>query len=160
RRNRIIEPLNAAIVGYIQNINAVNQSGATAAAMTHPIRALWHFAEIADLGLAVAMRHDALRSLPDAQRRAIAGYATLVAGEIDRARRAFADPSVAPIDRETTEPLYQRTKNGVLIAAAGGTMSAAQAEIALETITDMKTAVRSLDRAGKRMAAMAQFTNG
>lgn len=128
--------------------------------MTHPIRALWHFAEIARLGLSVALRHEAWRGLPAEQRQAIADYATLVAGEIDRARHAFADPAAAPPDAETTAVAYQQTKNGVLVATAAGTMTAAQAEIALEILADMKAAMRSLDRSGKRMTALARFTDG
>ena len=157
RRNEVLRPLNEAIVTYLQGINAANKSEAAAEAMTHPIRALWHFSEIAGLGVSAARRQRELHQFPTVLHNRIAEYAALVAGEIDLARRAYADPSVAPPDEATTEPAYQRAKHGILLAASSGVIDAARAETALEILFEMKSAIHLLARAGRRMAAIASF---
>jgi phosphate:Na+ symporter len=64
RRNTVIANLHGTIVDYVQRLNAAKISQATAEALSHPIRALWHFAEIADLGLAIAGRRRQIEALP------------------------------------------------------------------------------------------------
>lgn len=154
RRNTVITSLNGAIVEYVQRLNAAKISQATAEALSHPIRALWHFAEIAELGLAIADRRRRIEALPQSCRDQIANYATLVAGQIDVALRMFADSAQEPPIEETTEPSYRRVKANILVAASGGEITAAETEVALETLSDLKGVVRHLDRAGKRVSAI------
>lgn len=163
RRNAVVGHLSAAIVGYIQRLNAAKTSVPIAEALAHPIRALWHFAEIADLGLATAGRRPRIAELPPVCRDQLAGFATLIAGHIDAAQRAFADPTVPPPDGAGVEPAYQRVKGEVLAATSSGALKADEAEIALETLTDLHAVVRLLDRAARRVAAIAavvQIANG
>jgi phosphate:Na+ symporter len=156
RRSEIIHRLNDAIVDYIQTFGAAKTSAQVAEAMTHPIRALWHFIEIADLGLSAARLQPRLVALPAGVREDIDAYGGLIAGEIDRAQRVFEDPDETLTTGATIKPVYQHAKTGVLVAAANGTISAGQAEDALELLSDMKTALRHIDRANKRIAAIRE----
>lgn len=155
RRNKVIEHLNDAIVAYIQNLGAAKTSAATAEALAHPIRALWHFLEIADHGLAAANHHREVQTLPEHYRNLMANYATLVAGQIDAAQRAIGDPSQNSLTEDVTDPAYQRVKTSVLAGASTGALNASQTETALEVLSDMKTTIRHLDRAVKRITALA-----
>lgn len=159
RRRNVIERLNTAIIDYIQRLNATKQSAPVAEALAHPIRALWHFSEIADLGLAMAERRYQINELPESFRGQLDNYATVIAGQLDEARRMFEEPTRAPPAEETTKEIYQRAKANALAAASGGVMSAAQTEIALETLNDMKELVRHLNRVGIRVAAIALFVH-
>ena len=159
RRSAVIHRLNDAIVAYIQQLSALKTSARVAEAMAHPIRALWHFTEIADLGLSAVRLQPRLAALPNDCRTAITNYAALVAAEIDRAQLAFNGPGEEfPTTEAATRQVYQRVKTGILVAASNGTINASQAEDALELLSDMKTALRHLDRAGKRIAAIAGVT--
>ena len=155
RRRDIIHPLSEAIIEYIQGLNTAKQAAPVAQALAHPIRALWHFSEIAEHGLATARRRRQLDELPEGLRREIANLATLVAAQIDAAEQAMIDPTKALPSDDVFEPVYQRVKTDILGAASSGEITADNADVALETLSDLKLTVRSLDRAHKRVAAVA-----
>ena len=104
--------------------------------MIHPIRALWHFIEIADLGLTAARLQPRLVALPAGVREDIDAYGALIAGEIDKAQRVFEDPDETLTTDASIKPAYQHAKTGILVAAANGTISAGQAEDALAAIRE------------------------
>lgn len=156
RRNEVVVKLGGTIVEYIQQLNARTTSAETAAALTHPIRALTHFIEISELAVSVARLRRRTRSLPKALLEQIDRYAAAVAEDIDLADRSYADPSIAPPTEERSEPAYQRTKGEVLAAAASGGIDAEHAELAIELLADVKAMAHRLDRSGKRIAAISK----
>lgn len=160
RRRETIERLNAAIVEYIQKLSASKSSFSVAEALTHPIRALLHFSEIADHGIALAERRAGLRGLPDAQLDQIANLGTIVAGQLDGVLAMFNDPAREPPNDESTSAMYQRIKADILNAASLGKLSAAQAETALESIAELRDVGRLINRVSKRIAAVAKVVQG
>lgn len=159
RRSEIIQRLNDEIVAYIQSLSMAKKSAAVAEAMAHPIRALWHFTEIAELALATASHRREIEALPEAHRKKIAAYAALIVAELDAARRSFTDPTLAGPDEAATESVYQQVKTVVLVAAANGEINAGEAETALETLSNMKTTLRYLNRASKRLGAVTALVH-
>lgn len=160
RRREIIERLNAAIVEYIQDLSATKNSKLIAEALSHPVRALLHFSEIADHGLALAERREALRALPDSYLDHIANFATVVAGQLDSVMTTFDDPTHDAPSDEATEAIYQRLKAELLQAASMGDLSADQVETALESISDLRAVGRLLNRASNRISAAGKAAQG
>ncbi len=154
RRRGIITGLNNAIVAYVQNLSAAKNAQSVAAALPHPIRALMHLSDIADLGLSVVGRRDEIAGLPTDIHNHIVNYATLIVGQIDAAERLFSGGRGSLPSEDATHPVYNRLKVGVLDAASRGELTAKQMEVVLDTLHDLKEAARLIDRVGKRIAAM------
>jgi phosphate:Na+ symporter len=154
RRNEIIKRLNDAIIEYVQDLHMAKASKETSSVLAHPIRALWHFGEISAHALAIAGRRGEIERLPVAYQNQISGFVTLVAGQLDAAKRAFADPALAAPNLDVLEPAYQNTKSSILEATSSGGLTADQSETALEFLGDMRAQLRLLERAGKRVAAI------
>lgn len=160
RRREVIDRLNTAIVDYIHELSSSKSSLAVAGALSHPIRALLHFAEIADIGIALAERRENIRRLPDDFLDQIANFATVVTGQLDGIPLMFNDPHRQPPDDEAMKAIYQRIKANILKAASEGALSAAEAETALESIGDLRDVGRLTNRVSKRIAAVAAVAQG
>ena len=160
RRREVIEHLNAAIVDYIQKLGATKSSLAVAEALTHPVRALLHFSEIADRGIALAERRADIRGLPDSYLDQIANMGTIVAGQLDGVLAMFNDPARDPPNDEPTNAMYQRIKADILNAASLGSLSSQQADTALESISDLRDVGRMINKVSKRIAAVAKVAQG
>lgn len=160
RRRAVIQNLNDAIVAYVQAISAAKNAQAVAAALPHPIRALMHLSDIADLGLAVVGRRTGIETLPEAARDHLTNYATLIAGQIDAAERLFAGGRGSLPAEHTSHPVYARLKAGFLADASRGDLTAEQLETVLDTLHDFKEAARLIDRVGKRITAMREAAAG
>jgi phosphate:Na+ symporter len=146
RRRDVIGRLNAEIVDYIHALNASKSSIAVAGALSHPIRALLLFAEIADDGIQLAERRDNIRQLPDVYLDQIAHLGTVVAGQLDGILAMFNDPKREPPNDASSNAIYQRIKADILDAATEGTLNAAEAETVLETISDLREVGRLINR--------------
>lgn len=160
RRRAVIQSLNDAIVAYVQTISAAKNAQAVADALPHPIRALMHLSDIADLGLAVVGRRTGIETLPKAARDHLTNYATLIAGQIDAAERLFAGGRGSLPAEHTSHPVYTRLKAGFLADASRGALTAEQLEAVLDTLHDFKETARLIDRVGKRVTAMREAAAG
>lgn len=155
RRRETIDALIAAIGAYARNLSRAKLSGEMAEAMSHPFRAMWHLTEIADRGAAVARRQRRLQTLPEEYRRALAGYADLIALELEVFLGAVArhEPYGRTVDAE--EARYQLLKTGLLEAASTGELSTSRLSDALETLDDLHVSLRFAERASRRLQAVA-----
>jgi len=131
-----------------------------AEALTHPVRALLHFSEIADRGIALAERRADIRGLPDSYLDQIANMGTIVAGQLDGVLAMFNDPARDPPNDEPTNAMYQRIKADILNAASLGSLSSQQADTALESISDLRDVGRMINKVSKRIAAVAKVAQG
>ncbi|MBO6782062.1 MAG: Na/Pi cotransporter family protein [Alphaproteobacteria bacterium] len=160
RRAETVEHLGAAIMAYVQKLGMSRTPMLEAGALAHPIRAVWHFSELASHAGAIAGHRRQVERLPQIYRDEIDTCVRQLLIQCDAAADAFGDPSAQPPDDEAFEQVYQRVKSHVLVAASRSDISGGQAEAALEMLADLKAAARQLDRAGKRFAALGQAAAG
>jgi phosphate:Na+ symporter len=160
RQREVIEHLNGAIVEYIQKLSATKNSLGVAEALTHPVRALLHFSDIADHGIALAERRSEIRALPAGYLDHIANMGTVVAGQLDGVLAMFNDPAREPPSNEPTDAMYRRIKADILNAASAGDLTSGQAETALESISDLRDVGRMINKVSLRIAAVAKVAQG
>jgi phosphate:Na+ symporter len=160
RRRAVITRLSEAIVRYIQQLSAAKSADRIAEALPHPIRALMHLSDIADLGLAVVGRRAEIAALPEEVRRQLTNYATLIAGQVDAAERLLGGGRGSLPSADSTHPVYNRLKAGFLAAASRGELSPGQMEVVLDTLHDFKETARLIERVGRRIAAMHDAVEG
>jgi len=158
RRAEIVRRLGSEILHYVQDLGMSRTPAITAGALTHPIRAVWHFSELADLAPTIASQRQRVAQLPQPYRAGISACEAVLRTQGRAAKLAFADPSQRPPEDEDFETIYQSTKSGILLAASDGRLRAEQAELALDLLAELKSAARHLDRASKRYAALAVAT--
>ncbi|MEQ9490998.1 MAG: Na/Pi symporter [Alphaproteobacteria bacterium] len=159
RRRQAAERLSNAIIKYVQQIGAAKHSLDVAKGLSHPIRALMHFLDILDHAIEFLRAKESLRALPDHLNGQFMQYLTLVEQQMDTVMEVFENPNATPLKEETLEPVYQNTKSLLLEAASTGELSPDAAETALDALGDIRAIVRLLNRAEKRVAALAAVSN-
>lgn len=158
RRTDVVTRLGGEIMRYVQELGMTRTPAIAAGALAHPVRAVWHFSELAQLGPVIARQRQSTGHLPEARQRDIAACAQALRNQCEAAALAFHDPDRTPPDDETFKAVYNPAKSAVLIAAANGEFTPEAAERALDMLADLKLAARHLDRASKRFAALAAAT--
>lgn len=158
RRTDVVTRLGGEIMRYVQELGMTRTPAIAAGALAHPVRAVWHFSELAQLGPVIARQRQSIGHLPEARQRDIAACAQALRNQCEAAALAFQDPDRTPPDDETFKAVYNPAKSAVLIAAANGEFTPEAAERALDMLADLKLAARHLDRASKRFAALAAAT--
>lgn len=158
RRTDVVTRLGGEIMRYVQELGMTRTPAIAAGALAHPVRAVWHFSELAQLGPVIARQRQSIGHLPQARQRDIAACAQALRNQCEAAALAFHDPDRTPPDDETFKAVYNPAKSAVLIAAANGEFTPEAAERALDMLADLKLAARHLDRASKRFAALAAAT--
>jgi len=158
RRSEVVAKLGGDITRYVQDLGMTRTPAIAAGALAHPIRAIWHFSELADLGPEIVRARQRTAHLPQPHFGEVNACIALLRDQCRGAAQAFADPTLTPPDDESFEASYQSTKTGILLAASEGSLAADQAEHALDALADLKMAARHLDRASRRYAALASAT--
>ena len=158
RRSDVVTRLGGEIMRYVQELGMTRTPAIAAGALAHPVRAVWHFSELAELGPVIVRQRQRIGHLPEARQRDIAACAEALRDQCRAAALAFHDPDRTPPDDETFKAIYNPAKSAVLTAAADGDFTPEAAERALDMLADLKLAARHLDRASKRYAALAEAT--
>ena len=158
RRSEVVTRLGAEIMRYVQELGMTRTPAIAAGALTHPVRAVWHFSELAELGPVIVRQRQRIGHLPAERQRDIAACAQALREQCRAAALAFHDPDRTPPDDESFKAIYNPAKSNVLTAAANGDFPPEAAERALDMLADLKLAARHLDRASKRYAALAAAT--
>lgn len=155
QRRDAMDRLGAAIGDYARGLTASRMSPEVAEAMAHPFRAIWHLGEIAERGVSAARRKGAVSALPEHYRKTLGSYATLVVGELDAFIAAVGKGEGYRRIGTPEEEAYQRLKAELLAGASSGALSTEGLSAALETLDDLHVSLRFLERASRRLLAVA-----
>jgi phosphate:Na+ symporter len=155
QRREAMDRLGSAIGDYARELTAARMSSEVAEAMAHPFRAIWHLGEIADRGISAGRRRAALAALPEHFRMTLASYATLVVAELDAFLVAVEKGEAYRRVAEPEEDAYQRLKAELLSGASSGAVAVDALSAALEMLDDLHVSLRFLERASRRLLAVA-----
>ena len=147
--HRAVTQLAEAVSGFVQQVHARSLSTPTAEAMTHPLRALEHYLDIADRAADFAHGRHLVADLPDTLRTGFEDYAANAA-----ARLRMNDMAEATEPGFDVEAAYERLKTGLLHAASSGALSLSDLDALIDHIAGVREVLRRWDRAARRIAAM------